>query len=261
MRRVVLPLFAVFFLLYPAKSLSSQDAVPEHAPDFRAQQKLAPLYFSPKPRAPFMAIAKTVWVQTLPDGSTVTRQNERVVARDMDGRIFQERRTFIPVPDDGKQKSVAYVNEYTDPVAHTMYSCFPTPKVCNLATYFGLLNEASAPVGLQRDGISFLTRENLGVDTVEGLPVQRSRETFTFFKEKIGNTKTILRVVDYWYSPTLDVNVKVVRHDPRDGDQSLWLTNISTTAADPSTFQVPADFRINDRRSAKPTFNAQAPAQ
>ena len=261
MRRITLPLFAVFFLLYPAKSLSSQDAGPEHAPDFRAQQKLAPLYFSPKPRAPFMAIAKTVWVQTLPDGSTVTRQNERVVARDMDGRIFQERRTFIPVPDDGKQQSVAYVNEYSDPAAHTMYSCFPGPKICNLATYFGLLNEASVPVGLQRDGISFLTRENLGADTIEGLPVQRTRETFTFFKEKIGNTKTILRVVDYWYSPTLDVNVKVVRHDPRDGDQTLWLTNISTTAADPSTFQVPADFKINDRRTAKPTFSAQAPAQ
>ncbi|HEX4758866.1 MAG TPA: hypothetical protein VH308_12825 [Terracidiphilus sp.] len=261
MRRITLPLFAVFFLLNPARNLIPQDAGPEHAPDFRAQQKLAPLYFSSKSRAPFMAIAKTVWVQTLPDGSTVTRQNERVVTRDMDGRIFQERRTFIPVPDDGKQQSVAYVNEYSDPVAHTMYSCFPGPKICNLATYFGLLNEASVPVGLQRDGISFLTRENLGVDTIEGLPVQRSRETFTFFKEKIGNTKTILRVVDYWYSPALGVNVKVVRHDPRDGDQTLWLTNISATAADPSTFQVPADFRIYDRRIAKPTFGGQAPAQ
>ena len=131
------------------------------------------------------------------------------------------------------------------------------PNFCNLATYFDPTNWPAATAGLQPDGISFVTRENLGVDTFEGLEVQRSRETFTFFKEKIGNTKTILRVVDYWYSPTLAINVKVVRHDPRDGDQTLWLTNISTTAADPSTFQVPAGYQINDRRAPRPLVGAR----
>jgi hypothetical protein len=251
MRRLVLPLLAIFFLLFPAGTLKAQEAGPAHAPDFRAQQRIAPLYLAPKLNAPFMAIAKTVWVQTLPDGSTVTRQNERVVARDMEGRIFQERRTFIPVPDDGKQQSVAYVNEYSDPVTSTSYSCIPGSRSCNLNNYFVPESEPVVPVGLQRDGISWLTRENLGVDTFDGLEVQRSRETFTFFKDKIGNTKTILRVVDYWYSPVLGINVKVVRHDPRDGDQTLWLTNISTTAADPSTFQVPAGYQIYDRRAPR----------
>jgi hypothetical protein len=260
MRRISTPILAVFFL-FTSTCLVAQEAGPAHAPDFRAQQKIAPLYLAPKLNAPFMAIAKTLWVQTLPDGSTVTRQNERVVARDMEGRIFQERRTFIPVPDDGKQQSVAYLNEYSDPVAETIYSCVPGPRFCNLTTYFASVNEPVVPVGLQRDGISYLTRENLGVDTFEGLPVQRSRETFTFFKDKIGNTKTILRVVDYWYSPALGINVKVVRHDPRDGDQTLWLTNISTTAADPSTFQVPAGYQIYDRRAPRLAVRAPVPAR
>lgn len=261
MRRFVLPLTAACILLYPSVILRAQDAAPTHAPDFRAQQKLAPLYFPPKPNAPFMAVAKTLWVQTLPDGSTVTRQNERVVARDMDGRIFQERRTFIPVPDDGKQQSIAYVNEFTDPLAHTMYSCFPATKVCNLAYYFDRANQPPVPAGLQRDGVSFLTREDLGVDTFEGIEVQRTRETFTFFKQKIGNTKTILRVVDYWYSPALGINVKVVRHDPRDGDQTLWLSDISTTAADPSTFQVPSGYQIYDRRTSPIVHGMVAPGR
>ena len=130
------------------------------------------------------------------------------------------------------------------------YNCFPGPKTCNLLNYFDPLDRPETPAGLQPDGVSFLTRENLGVDTFEGIEVQRTRETFTFFKLKIGNTKTILRVVDYWYSPALGINVKVVRHDPRDGDQTLWLTNISTTAADPSTFQVPAGYQVFDRRNA-----------
>ncbi len=261
MRRWLLTPVAVISVLCLGNVVRAQRAAATHAPDFRAPQKIAPLYFPPQPRAPFMAIAKTLWVHTLPDKSTVTTQNERVVARDMDGRIFQERRTFIPVPDDGKQQSIAYVNEYTDPAAHTMYSCFPEARTCNLNNYFDPLSLPEAPAGLQPDGISFLTRENLGVDTFEGLPVERSRETFTFFKDKIGNTKTILRVVDYWYSPALGINVKVVRHDPRDGEQTLWLTNISTTAADPETFKVPAGFQIFDRRAAQPVLRAMTPAQ
>src|ERR1017187_3145551 len=140
MRRLSTPFLAVVFLL-TSTCLAAQEAGPSHAPDFRAQQKTAPLYFSPKLNAPFMAIAKTVWVQTLPDGSTVTRQNERVVARDMEGRIFPERRTFIPVPDDGKQQSVAYLNEYADPVAATRNRCVPGARAGNLNNDCGPGNE------------------------------------------------------------------------------------------------------------------------
>ena len=258
MRHPALTLLVLLLAPFAGRDLAAQAAAPDHAPDFRAQQRIAPLYFPPKPNAPFMAIAKTTWVENLPDNSTVTRQNERVVARDMDGRIFQERRSFIPVPDDGKQQSTAYLNEYTDPVAHTVYNCSPMPRTCNLLNYFVPLNLPEAPEGMQPDGTSFLTREHLGVDTFEGIEVQRTRETFTFFKQKIGNTKTILRVVDYWYAPTLGINLKVVRHDPRDGDQTLWLTNISTTAADPTTFQIPSGYQIIDRRQGQRSLRGVA---
>jgi hypothetical protein len=90
-----------------------------HAPQFPGHSSIAPLDFPPKPNAPFMAIARTTWVKVLPDDSTLTSQNQRVVARDMDGRIFQERRSFIPVPDDGKQQSRVFRLDFSDPVAHT----------------------------------------------------------------------------------------------------------------------------------------------
>jgi len=253
MRRLAPAFLAVALVFTTGGSLMAQAGAPMHAPDFRAQERIAPLYFSPKPNAPFMAIAKTLWVRTLPDGSTVTTQNERVVARDMEGRVFQERRTFIPVPDDGKQQSQAYATEYTDPVAHAAYHCRPMQKTCELQNLFAQENNAELPAGLQPDQITFLTRENLGVDTVDGIEVQRSREVFTHYAQTIGNTKTILRTVDYWYSPQLGVNVKVVRHDPRDGDQTLWLSDISPTAADPETFKVPSDFKVFDHRMSRPT--------
>jgi hypothetical protein len=237
---------------------SAQDSGPMHAPDGQAPLLISPLYLPPKPNAPFTAVAKTLVVQTLPDGSTVTSQNERHVARDMDGRIFEERVTFVPVPDDGRRKMRVHAVDYFDPVSHTWYHCDTAPKVCQLREYYDQFVEAPAsPVGLQPDQRTYLTRENLGTDTFSGLDVQRSRETLTLATESVGNTRTILRTVDYWYSPALGVNVQVKRHDPRDGDQTLWLTDVSLSAPDPEIFKIPADFSVIDHRHPQGVGDAQ----
>jgi len=88
---------------------------------------------------------------------------------------------------------------------------------------------------------------------VDGQEALHTRETLTVFSATIGNTKDIIRTVDYWYSPTLGINLKVERHDPRDGDQILWLTDLTLSAPDASEFQVPSACRIIDHR------NPQAP--
>lgn len=245
----------VVFLCLPAL-VPAQDSKPTHAPDYRALQRIAPLDFPPVANAPFMAIAKTTWVKILPDGSTVTTQNERVVARDMNGRVFQERRTFVPVPDPSNRQSIAYVNEFDDPVAHTRNICNVFMKTCNEFVYRPAIQTKDTPPGLQPGGRTFLTRENLGTDLVEDQEALHTRETLTVFSATIGNTKNIIRIVDYWYSPTLGINLKVERHDPRDGDQILWLTDLNLSAPDPSQFQVPSTYRIIDHRNPQ----AQAPA-
>lgn len=232
-----------------ATALVAQEAV--HAPDFRAPERIAPLYFPAMANAPFSAIAHTTWVRTLPDGSSETHENARVVARDGEGRVFQERRTFVPAPNPTNQQSLAYAAEYTDPVKHVIYRCRPQGRLCHESAFYGVGQQELRP-GLQPDGTTYLTRENLGVDTFAGLDVGRTRETFTFYRASVGNTKTILRTVDYWYSPALGVNVKVVRHDPRDGDQTLWLSDIVQSAPEERWFQVPAGYQVIDDRRASP---------
>lgn len=230
-------------------ALPAQTAALTHAPDSRAVQRIAPLYLPAKPGAPFNAIAHTTWVRTLPDGSTVTTENARVVARDGEGRIFQERRTFVPVPNPKSEESRAYATEYDDPVARTIYRCIPEAKTCNEFPFF-MAPEADRPAGLQPDGTTYLARENLGADTFAGLDVVRTRETYTFYRASIGNTNTILRTIEFWYSPALGVNLQVKRHDPRDGDQTLWLSGLSLSGVSPKYFQVPTDYRIIDHRRA-----------
>jgi hypothetical protein len=258
MKRPFLTLVTACFSVASPICLPAQDAGPVHAPDGQASQYIAPLYFSPKPNAPFVAIAKTLWVRTLPDESTVTSRNERRIARDADGRVFQERVTFVPVPDDGTHKMWVHATDYYDPVEHTRYHCDTKPKICNLFDYHATLTDAVIPAGRQPDGTTYLTREDLGKEMFAGLEVDHSRETTTLYTGSVGNTKTILRSVEYWYSPALGVNVQVKRHDPRDGDQTLWISDVSATAPDSETFKVPADYRIIDHR--KPESVGQAPS-
>lgn len=252
MRQLAPAFFAFLLFLAGSTGLTAQDAGPAHAPDGRAQQFIAPLYFAPKPNAPFTAIAKTLWVRTLPDGSTVTSENSRLVMRDAEGRVFQQRVTFVPVPNVEKRQMWVHATDYGDPVEHTWYRCDTGTRDCNLFDYHEPAAEPMAPAGLQPNRTTFLTREDLGVDTFAGLEVQRSRETLTIYTETVGNTRTILRTVDYWYSPALGVNVQVKRHDPRDGDQTLWLTDVSLAAPDPDKFKVPAGYRIIDHRANAP---------
>ncbi len=252
---------AVYMLLFRiCRGAGRPGPAPAHAPDFRALGRIAPLYFPPQANAPFSAIVHTTWVRTLPDGSTVTTENARVVDRDNDGRVFQERRTFVPVPNPENKQSIAYATEYDDPVEHTTYQCRLDAKICNLFPLY-VPPDRELPAGLQPDGTTYLTRENLGTDTFAGLDVVHTRETFTFYSGSIGNTSTILRTVDYWYSPALGVNVQVKRHDPRDGDQTLWLSDLTQTAPEAKWFQAPPDDRIIDHRGPTPSPRASAAPQ
>jgi len=255
MKRLSPALRVALFALSSCTALMAQVSGTAHAPDGRAAQMIAPLYFAPKPAAPFTATARTLWVRTLPDGSTVTTENARLVTRDADGRVFQERVTFVPVPNAVNRKPWVHATDFTDPVERTHYHCDTAPKVCSLFAYEAEVNEAAIPAGLQPDKTTYTTRGDLGTETLAGLEVQHSRETTSLYSNTVGNTQTILRVVEYWYSPSLGVNVQVLRHDPRDGEQTLWLTDVALTAAGPELFQPPAGYRIVDHRNPQ----AEAP--
>jgi hypothetical protein len=90
------------------------------------------------------------------------------------------------------------------------------------------------------------TTEDLGSQTMQGITVTGTRTTRTIPTGQIGNDAPINIVTEVWTSPELKTVVYSKRTDPRMGEQTLQLTNISRVEPNPSLFAVPSGFTITD---------------
>ena len=88
--------------------------------------------------------------------------------------------------------------------------------------------------------------EDLGSQTMQGITVTGTRTTRTIPKGQIGNDAPISIVTEVWTSPELRAVVYSKRTDPRMGEQTFQLTNITRSEPDPSSFTVPAGFTVTD---------------
>lgn len=99
------------------------------------------------------------------------------------------------------------------------------------------------------------TSEDLGSQMINGVTAQGTRTTLTIPAGQIGNDRPIQTVNERWFSSDLQMLVKSSNSDPRFGETTYQLTNISRVAPDPSLFQIPADYTIVDDKPG--TFNMQ----
>ncbi len=110
-----------------------------HVEDGGVRGTLESLVIPPKAEAPFTLTLATEWVQSLSDGGTITLVNQRRIARDSKGRIYQER--WLLVPKNGKVESKMNVIQIADPNSHTLYNCFFDGKnICRVSTYLPSTN-------------------------------------------------------------------------------------------------------------------------
>jgi hypothetical protein len=193
-------------------SLVAQDAT-AHAPDGGTQQRVESVVILPIPSAPFTAVVTTEWTRIMPDGSTGTTKNHRMVARDSLGRVFQERRYFSP--DGDKQTTQLSELDYQDPTLHQLMVCRPSTRVCTMYRYDMPMTVTLLKAGPLPNGSGTVTREELGRKTIDGVDVVGSREVTTLNAGFMGNEKPEPVVKEFWYSPRLGINVITKRFDPR----------------------------------------------
>jgi hypothetical protein len=221
--------------------------------------------------APFSAVAVSEMTQTLGDGNHISRKTQSNVYRDSQGRVRRESTLLAlgPLAPSGESKSFVSIN---DPVAGTHYVLHPDTKTAEQLPGPGEMKAFSTPDGgfgavirgqvegkvkahvqeAMADGS--MTKEDLGTQTMDGVPVQGTRFTHVIPAGEIGNEKPINVVREVWYSSDLQMVVMSKRSDPRFGDSTYTLTNLQRSEPDASLFKVPSDYTLSQGKGLMRQF-------
>ena len=105
--------------------------------------------------------------------------------------------------------------------------------------------------------------EKLEARSFDGVMAEGTRTTVTIPAGEIGNEMPINIVDEHWYSPELQVVVMTRHSDPRSGETTYRLTNISRAEPAATLFQPPSDYTIKEVTGPGPgvrrTFRRTAP--
>jgi hypothetical protein len=220
---------------------------------------LESILIPPKLNAPFTLSLQTEWVRSLSDGGTITTANQRRIARDAEGRVYQER--WILVPKGGDVESRMTTIQISDPDNHTLYNCFmlDPKKVCELSTFTpspnAIFNFQGPPTGQLPNGIGEALHEDLGTQLIDGVETIGSRDTVIYNPGIFGNDQKLTIEREFWYSPELGFNLLSKRSDPRIGTQTFTAGDLILSEPDPKLFDLPEGFTIVDRRQPAPPQN------
>jgi hypothetical protein len=208
--------------------------------------------------APFTAIVHTEWARPMPGGGNVILVNQRRVARDSEGRIYEER--WALVPKDSGTESYMNLIQIADPAAHTLYNCdmFEKPHRCYLQDYSGTASAVYVPstgtTGPLPNNAGHRTHEDLGVRYFEGLDCTGTRDVTTYVKGVFGNDRPVVASREFWHSDRIGINLISHVSGPDVGDQSFKVTDVNLAEPHPALFQLPKDSIVIDhRRSAQPS--------
>ena len=216
-------------------------------------ETLESIAIPPKAGAPFTLTLQTEWVKTLYDGGTITLVNQRKIARDVNGRIYQER--WYIVPKTGKMKSQMTTIQISDPNAHTHYNCFmlEEPKICVLGSFApttnAVYNHEGPPAGPLPNDMGNSIHDELGKQLTSGVETVGYRISTTYNPGVFGNDMNLTVSKEFWYSPQLGINLISKRSDPRFGVQTFTVTNLILAEPDPKLFELPEGYKVEDRRA------------
>lgn len=258
MRRLIAVIFGLVSIACLAQTQQTQPpkSTPPPAQDGGVREVLESIVIPPIPNSPFWATLATESVKYSADGTTMTFVNERHIARDAQGHIYEER--WLLVPKDSKVKSYMNWIQLADAKQGTLYNCSPQKHICDLIVYDDAASDLAAAVlhkGRSRNlphGDGNVAWEDLGSRNIAGVDTVGVRETTTTNAGVMGNDQPLISVSEYWHSEQLGINLLSMRTSPFFGKQTFTITEITLGDPDPQLFQLPAGYKINDQRKNPP---------
>jgi hypothetical protein len=199
------------------------------------------IFVTPIPNSPVLAVVTTQGAR-IKDGIVLNQKTLSAIARDNQGRIFNELRAWVPVSDTNVPPIIS-IHIY-DPQTRQNTFLRPFAKIAMQDT----VNHppATQPPALAGPAGQYVKEEDLGTRRMEGVDCHGIRDTQTIPADANGGKE--LQVVDeYWYSDDLRLYMLIIHNDPRTGNMTTTVTQVSRTEPDPAIFAIPADYKIVSR--------------
>ena len=208
--------------------------------------------------APYSAVETTQSIQTLADGNRIVHSNTALSYRDSQGRIRHE--VKLPAMGGGSSTPPTLVT-ISDPTTGASYSLNSNEKTAWKMVSPKLADEQYAKFEMLApppaaatmiftaptvDAQPSRSHEDLGTQEMEGVSTQGTRDTTVIPEGAMGNEKPITIIQEQWFSPDLKIQLKTLRDDPRMGQTSLTVSDLKRGEPDPSLFQVPSDYKIQE---------------
>jgi len=102
--------------------------------------------------------------------------------------------------------------------------------------------------GVFRTALKKPAGESLGKQMMEGVNAEGTRYVSMIEVGAIGNDRPIQISSESWYSPDLQMVIMSKHSDPRTGDESFRLTNISRGEPAAYLFQLPVGYQLTERK-------------
>jgi hypothetical protein len=220
--------------------------------DGGVSEVLQSIYIPPLLNAPFSAIVHTEWTRPMSGGGNFTFVNQRQVARDSRGHIYEERWLLAPKGSEGQSRM--NVIQIADPNAHTLYNCFTlqTPHRCILQTFAESAVKSYKPAVFQSGPLPNNTgarvHEDLGARTTSGIETVGTRDTSNLNAGVMGSDQPFSTWREFWQAPQIGVNLYSEVVNPSVGKQVFMLTDVNLAEPDPKLFELPEGFDVVDRR-------------
>ncbi len=199
---------------------------------------------------PFSAKVVLETVSQLQDGTQITHTTYNLDARDSAGRTHNEMRNWVNA--EGEEPRLTRVDLY-DPATRTRTDLFPLTKVARQ----WVVGTTSALTPATTNAKPETTKEEIGTDTMEGLPVKGTRVTQTYAAGAMGNDRPLAIVTEYWYAAELRINLLTKRTDPRHGVQTVRVTELVREEPDAAMFAIGEEYKVVNESG--PTSLAQGP--
>jgi hypothetical protein len=222
--------------------------------------------------APFTAQRTEESTQTLGDGTHITHKTSISYARDSAGRVRREDDEWITIYDPianasyrlNKKNHTGSKVELLrgqaldrqkleqEQVQGQLLKLEAEHKVAESRTEQGtILITNEGPDGRAYSFMKPGAEESLGSQVVNGVMADGTRVTTTIPAGDFGNDRPITTVTESWYSPELHLTVMFKRSDPREGDVVTQYAGIKRAEPDPSSFQMPAGYTLNQNQERR----------